>query len=289
MGLSRHLLGVFHKLAVDGDWQNIGNVMELGSQGVVCEGYEETVRQICATLGKDAPSESSLTSILSSGSTRGLYEALGIEYNCLDTDGKHGALTMDLNFDVVPEGHKGQYGLTTNFGTTEHLINQLNAFKIMHDFTKAGGLMFHDVPFHGHVNHGFFNYQPCFFESLARFNSYEILGLWLQLSRAMPSMIPWEPRLMDHLVLPPKGRCVITVLLRKMNDLEFCVPFQGRYELVQEESSMSRYTYNVDGEYVNGARNFYVTSKGSKLQQIPGRALARELLRRIKIRLGGKG
>jgi len=267
--------------------QKIGNVMELGSQNIVCDGYEEAVRQICAVLDRKAPAKSRLTDILSNGSTRGLYETFGIEYDSVDTDGAHGALTMDLNFDEVPEDRKNRYGLTTNFGTTEHLINQLNAFKVMHDFTKAGGLMFHDVPFHGHVNHGFFNYQPCLFESLARFNSYEILGLWLQLSRAMPSMIPWEPALMQHLILPPGGRCVVTVLLRKMNDLEFCVPFQGRYELTQEKSSMARYTYNVDGEYVNGARNFYITSKGSKLQQIPGRTLARELLRRIRIRLFG--
>ena len=289
MGLSSHLLGVFHKLAADGDWQKIGNVIELGSQNIVCEGYEEAVRQICSVLGREAPSESSLTNILSNGSTRELYETLGIGYNSVDTDGAHGALTMDLNFDEVPEDQKNRFGLTTNFGTTEHLINQLNAFKVMHDFTRPGGLMLHDVPFHGHVHHGFFNYQPCLFESLARFNSYEILGLWLQLSRARPSMIPWEPRLMEHLILPPGGRCVITVLLRKRNDLEFCVPFQGRYELVQAKSSMTRYTYNVDGEYVNGARNFYVTSKGSKLRQIPGRTLFRELLRRIRIRLGGGG
>jgi len=162
MGLSRHLLGVFHKLAVDGDWQKIGNVIELGPQDVVCEGYEELVRQICTILGRDAPSESNLTSILKSGSTKDLYETLGIEYNSLDTDGKHGALTMDLNFDDVPEDQKNRYGLTTNFGTTEHLINQLNAFKVMHDFTKAGGLMFHDVPFHGHVNHGFLIISPVF-------------------------------------------------------------------------------------------------------------------------------
>jgi len=225
---------------------------------------------------------------VSSDSTRHLYETLGIEYQCLDTNGEHGALTLDLNFDETPKEHKLQYGLTTNLGTTEHLINQQNAFKVAHDLTRVDGLILHAVPFHGHINHGFFNYQPCLFESLARFNSYEILGMWVGISGDTSIMIPWEKDLMKCITLPPGGKCIIIVLFRRMNDLDFCVPFQGVYEHLQDKAAIARYTYNVDGEYVNGARNFYVTSKGSKLQQIPGRALVREILRRAKIRLFGQ-
>jgi len=40
MGMSKHILGVFYKLAVDGEFKKIRNVIELGAQGIVCGGYE---------------------------------------------------------------------------------------------------------------------------------------------------------------------------------------------------------------------------------------------------------
>ncbi len=98
-----------------------------------------------------------------------------MSYQCVDVDGRVGTLVLDLNFDSVPADQLSRYGLVTNHGTSEHLINQYNVFKMMHDFTKPNGIMIHAVPFTVHLEHGFFNYQPNFFECLARYNSYETL------------------------------------------------------------------------------------------------------------------
>jgi hypothetical protein len=46
-------------------------------------------------------------------------------------DGSLGSIPLDLNFDSIQTRHKGKYSLVTNFGTTEHVANQLNAFKII--------------------------------------------------------------------------------------------------------------------------------------------------------------
>ena len=77
--------------------------------------------------------------------------------------------------DQVPEGCRGKYRLVTNYGTTEHVANQLNAFKIIHDLTAVGGLMVHSVPAQGMFCHGLVNYNPKFFWMLARSNGYKWL------------------------------------------------------------------------------------------------------------------
>src|SRR5215208_1577949 len=69
---------------------------------------------------------------------RSFYTALGFEYSCVDIDRTPGAIPLDLNFDIVPSHLAGQFHLVTNFGTTEHIPNQLNAFKIIHDLAAPG-------------------------------------------------------------------------------------------------------------------------------------------------------
>jgi hypothetical protein len=46
--------------------------------------------------------------------------------------------------------------LTTNHDTSEHILDQRNTFKVIHDFTAPGGLMLHALPFTVHLEHGFF-------------------------------------------------------------------------------------------------------------------------------------
>jgi hypothetical protein len=80
-----------------------------------------------------------------------------------------------LNFDSIPPEHEGKYNLVTNFGTTEHVANQLNAFKIIHDLTAPNGIMVHELPAQGMFNHGLVNYNPKFFWLLARSNGYKFI------------------------------------------------------------------------------------------------------------------
>jgi hypothetical protein len=100
---------------------------------------------------------------------------LGFSYAAIDIDGSPGSIPLDLNFDCVPPGEFSKYDLVTNFGTTEHVVNQLNAFKIIHDLTAPGGLMIHSLPAGGFLNHGLMNYTPKFFWMLARGNGYRFL------------------------------------------------------------------------------------------------------------------
>src|SRR5215471_780663 len=84
-----------------------------------------------------------------------LCEVLGIRYVAIDIfEGPH-TIVLDLNRDPVPADLDGAFDLVINCGTTEHVLNQLHAFRVIHDLTRVGGQMFHSLPISGHADHGY--------------------------------------------------------------------------------------------------------------------------------------
>jgi hypothetical protein len=133
---------------------------------------------------------------------REIWHWLGADYVAIDVDGSANAVALDLNYDAVPASERASFALVTNFGTTEHVANQANAFKIIHDLTAVGGMMIHNVPCHL-LNHGLINYSPKFFWALARANDYKNVYL-----RARPEDDPES----------------VHVAFQKQHDLEFVTP-----------------------------------------------------------------
>lgn len=86
---------------------------------------------------------------------------------------------LDLNVADTPADLIGRFDLVTNAGTTEHVFNQLNCMRVMHDLAKVRGVMAHVVPAAGFFNHGFFHYTVKFFTTLARANGYHCLDAWI--------------------------------------------------------------------------------------------------------------
>ena len=270
MGLGPPVLELYRQLKILGALDGVRNVIELGSQDFWCP-HQNLVRSLFAAFGRlEPPPELLLTTNVSQLPARQLYEELGFNYSCVDVDGRAGSIALDLNFDGAPPEHVGRYDLVTNHGTSEHVLNQYNVFKAMHDFAKPGGLMVHAVPFTVHLNHGFFNYQPNFFESLARYNSYEILGLWVGPDWQLPSFVPWHPALLDFLTLSSKTTHLLVVVLRKKYPLDFCTPFQEEYEPTVPDSSLSRYAVTIDGETMSGARIKYLTKSDQLAKEYRG-------------------
>ena len=116
------------------------------------------------------------------------------------------AIVLDLNEPALVGIEC--FEIVINTGTTEHIFDQRTVFESIHDACTVGGLMVHAVPSQGWPNHGLYNYQPCFFEDLARANEYE--KLYVQY---------WWQR--DDMLL--------YVVLRKTRHAPFRVPIQGRY------------------------------------------------------------
>jgi hypothetical protein len=92
-----------------------------------------------------------------------------------------------------------------NNGTAEHVFNVGQLFKTMHERTKPLGLMLHDGPFTGWVNHGFYTFQPTLYLDLAAANDYELLAMFL---------MDWDA----HNVEPIPNRQAILATIRRAGE-----------------------------------------------------------------------
>jgi SAM-dependent methyltransferase len=104
-----------------------------------------------------------------------LYRAAGFDYISFDIVDAPYVFHFDLNADQVPEGLRGKYDIVINAGTTEHVLNQLNALKAIHDLAKPGGLIYSMFLLNGFGPHGLLRYCNRFVELLAAANKYEVI------------------------------------------------------------------------------------------------------------------
>ena len=157
---------------------------------------------------------------------------LGYRYAAIDIDGSPGSIPLDLNFDQVSGEHRGRFDLVTNYGTTEHVANQLNAFAVIHDLAAKGGLMIHVLPSQGMMNHGLINYNPKFFWMLARSNGYRLLymnfyslpGGYFLPKNIVDSVKPFESDVGHREGEYVTKDCFLVVVLRKDFDIAFVPP-----------------------------------------------------------------
>jgi hypothetical protein len=239
-------------------------VAELGSQNVWCP-QKTMMRNLFRAFGREAPPEAVIESFANwTGSARDLYEHLGMTYACIDVDARFGSLMLDLNFDELPREHRNRYDLTTNHGTAEHVLNQSNVFKTMHDLTASGGLLLHAVPFTVHLEHGFFNYSVDFFRAMAAANGYQTLGVWVGPDWQLGSLVPWHPSLMQHLTFSAKTTHLLVTLHRKTAATAFRPPRDGDVGESAAEWSASPYCQVVDAESYEGTRNRFVSVTGGR-------------------------
>lgn len=195
-------------------------VMELGAQTVHFQDMD-FMQRFAETSGFPISTVNGFTADMPG---KEMHERFGHEYYCIDQDdlnGRVSVLDWDLNECSCPVSHRGLYDLVTNYGTTEHLINQTNAFRLMHDLTRPWGAMVHVLPM-ARMNHGFFNYNPVFFQSLARYNGYKQVGLYLSRDldyRALQDLVPFAGRI-------PAGMEYVHSILIKTSDAPFVNPSQ---------------------------------------------------------------
>jgi SAM-dependent methyltransferase len=149
------------------------------------------------------------------------------QYTAIDLEpGPAHRIVQDLNlaFDL---GRR--FDLCINNGTSEHVFDQANFYKAIHDHTEPGGVMIHFTPCLGWVGHGLYNVQPGFFHDLARANEYEMPVAMLGTSAGyydLPSTGFGEHVFQQYPALREAEACV---LLRKKLDAPFRVPLQGTY------------------------------------------------------------
>lgn len=140
------------------------------------------------------------------------YEARGCgRYVSIDGNGK-GTLTADLNKPVKLE----PFDLVTDFGTGEHIFDQAQVWRTLHELTKPGGFIAFDRPAQGYGKHCYYLTNECLFHDIAEANGYRVVwlartstargelirGIYQRPKTSAPFRIPQQGRYRESLVIP---------------------------------------------------------------------------------------
>lgn len=248
MGISLHALERFQamKLLPAG-----ASVLDIGSSNLY-SATPDGLRHFLSQYGSVAAGDHEFIERLAKGSKYGpdgvanesfvgeLLERAGLRYLSFDIADGYKTQIFDLNRDVLAETLHGAFDTVINSGTTEHVLNQLNAFRVIHDAVKRDGHMVHVLPCVGYVDHGFFAYTPRVFLDIAGYNNYELVFFEYQgpnqgkdLYSIVRDYRPYFPCLSTTLDAATTALATFRapdvaaiVVFRKKRDARFCTPME---------------------------------------------------------------
>ncbi|CCD92594.1 hypothetical protein BRAO375_2100020 [Bradyrhizobium sp. ORS 375] len=171
-----------------------------------------------------------------------LLEHTAIDYVSFDVCPGHKTRVFDLNREEMPADLCGSFDVVLNFGTSEHIINQVNVFKVMHDALKIGGVVAHQSPSIGSVNHGYFCYHPRFFDDLQLANGYEKVDqFYVRTSQCLPADIDFriEKRPLDRSENDDLGTVIPCFNLNAVYRKVQSAPFRVSLELSTAHSALA--------------------------------------------------
>jgi hypothetical protein len=267
------------------------SIMELGAQQLYCKGKEDFLRDFIAKMAAKNPAIKSaqqysmqeLAALANGGFMSTLMTACGLTYSAIDIFEGEGTIIFDLNRQEPPPEMLNRYDLVTNFGTTEHVVNQYLSMKTVHEITAPGGLIYHQLPLGGYYMHGYFAYTPLLFKELAEANQYEVILEGY--SKGLPTKSP------DFMVNNgyPDAEFFdfgIDFIFRKTADAPFRIPLETSTSLGVSEaflagaSSMANPVVSPDQN--NNLRYGSAIREDRGLVRYSGWELQRELIGRYK-------
>jgi hypothetical protein len=200
-----------------------GSIAELGTQNLRCD-QEDCIRflRFFQERGADiSVTEAEAGATANGGYLGSLLKGVGFNYTAFDIFEAPDTKLMDLNIHFVPADLRSTFDLVTNYGTTEHVLNQMLAMRSIHDLVKAGGLIHHDLPMGGYFLHCYFTYNPGVFHDLATANRYRLVfqeissGRWHQTSSALRDAGFADQKFRDY---------GIEIVVQKNDDAPFRIP-----------------------------------------------------------------
>lgn len=226
MGISPGWLALFSELCRDKSVRPGDAVLDFGASELFCADEPQSLNGVLAAVGAPLYAPGELATVANRSYAADLFRRAGFRYEAIDYADYPGVIRLDLNTDVLPAEHHGRFQFINNCGTSEHILNQWNVFKVMHEAARPGAIMYHGVPGWGDFEHGIFQYSPKFFWALAEANGYDILRFWA-----------WSNGKPEHLDIKSMPRIAFTsspiaekvwlhLLLRKSDDR----PFAGLYD-----------------------------------------------------------
>lgn len=186
-----------------------------------------------------------------------VLERAGFRYEAIDIARGYRTRIVDLNHAALPQDMVGAFDAVINFGTTEHILNQMNSFVAIHDAAKPGGMIWHQLPAIGFLDHGYFTYTGRFFFDLAGYNRYDIVDMWFDgpggpedvfaAVRSYRSVFPALGQRLDRigtaarekaLAATPIPTISINVVYRKVHDAPFTGPAETSTSVGEIPSSV---------------------------------------------------
>ncbi len=222
------------------------SVLEFGEQNWFGDVAPVALRELLDELGDNDPRARDLRTgferfLAGESDESGLFDLAKLFYRIVFGD--HTYRAIDLHGTAVAEQYdlnrplpfSEQFDVVTNFGTAEHIFNQLQMFKSVHDTTKPGGLMIHSLPNQGCYDHGFYNYHPTFVFDLSQANRYDVVTLQHTDGTKTPTVLTLLPDRNTYVRLALEKKLsdysgLMTVLRRPLDQAPFVIPQQAYYD-----------------------------------------------------------
>jgi hypothetical protein len=238
MGFSLASISHYIELGRAGKLRRGGRILDLGSQNVSGDIPLNVGREFMQTFGVTVHDDRIAQDLRPGVKVEHLMRDAGFQYSAFDVYVDGATRIFDLNTQSLEAADVARFDVVTNYGTSEHVCNQFNLFKVAHDALSIGGVMINSVPFYGHVNHGLFNYHPKFFTSLINNNGYETFFIgFSDVYRAgdTDSYADTEgAENGEHWKNKYLGSAEIIVIFRKVTDAPFKSPTDtGEYATIQ--------------------------------------------------------
>ncbi len=163
------------------------------------------------------------------------------EMQAVDFEGTAHAHPFDLN---LPLALSRRFEVVINHGTAEHIFNIGQVFKTIHDFTIPGGVMIHESPFTGWIDHGFYSLQPTLFFDLAASNHYSLAVFIEDLAAKTVTQLQSRDQLYElaRSKQLPDNAMLLTIFKKDPDDRPFEIPIQGYYRQALSERGIAAWT-----------------------------------------------
>lgn len=219
-------------------------------------------------------------------SARHLYKLLGVpDYACIDMNGEHGAIPLDLNKELTDTKLRNRFDMITDHGCNEHIFNASEAFRTMHWLCKPDGLIV--ICQQLYRGNGYYLFEPSFFEGLAAANSYKVLFTSFSVTLKEKTEngsnhqyhIPLSYELIEALEWTKLHGIGINYVMQKTSAADFKLPYQDSY--MSEKHGNRGYALQFD---LRPPSRSYVPLQD--LGGLKGAELVTELKRRVRRKLG---
>jgi hypothetical protein len=221
MGIAPLWFDFFFDLCREGYLKRGDAILDIGASELFCADDPDVLNRFLRFFDAPLYDEKELAFMADRAFAADLFRRAGFRYTAIDYAKFPGVVRLDLNFRGLPWRHRGRYQFVANTGTSEHILNQFNVFKVIHDAAAPNAIMYHSVPGWGDYEHGIFEYSPKFFWQLAAANDYKILKFW---GHAKGKVAPLKEIFAKQIAfdrLPECNRAIIKILMQKQHRAGF--------------------------------------------------------------------